>query len=327
MRRIGVLSIGVMVLVIINDSAMAGEIKKKIDFSKAAVVMPFESSLMVASSVIPETTQKYVIRFLKEEALFSAVLTPEEAKNRDKSALIEITGRLDDFSTGRTTRALLFPAYRPAYAEFDITLKDSATGTVLWERCISAEASSLSSRSSLSVPPEKVAEKFIKELKAEKRPEEYPLFHLYGYAGSMSNPSQKAFPQMGGGAEVRIAKHFSLHGEISTFLNKNNELFDFKGSDGAVRFSIGPGFHFARCLNNKLDPFFLGGISARGYYGDTGMEWSHGVDRMYYFGAGINYWFFPRYGLKLALVDHLWPTNGTSLHFMDVRAGINFGFW
>jgi hypothetical protein len=328
MRRLIILSLGIMMLARINDGALAGESKTRIDFSKTAVVMPFESSLIAASSVIPETTQKYVISLLKEAALFPEVLTSKEAKNRDKATLIEITGRLEDYSSGRTTRGILFSSYRPAYAEFSITIKDSATGTVLWERCINAEeASFASSKSRISEPSKNVARKFVKELQAEKKPEDYPLFHLYGYAGSMLNPSKKAFSQFGGGVEVRITSHLSLSGEISTFLNKNNELVDLKGNDDAIRFSIGPSFHFLRCHDNKLDPFILGGISARGYYGDTGMDWSNGVDRMYYIGLGTNYWFSPRYGLKLALVDHIWPTNGTSLHFMDVRAGINFGVW
>jgi hypothetical protein len=316
-----------MVLVFIDGWASAGERRKDIDFSKAAVVLPFESSLAAASSVIPEMAQKEAIRFLKETALFSTVLTPEEAQNRDPSTMIEITGKLEDFSTGRTGWRLFFPVNKPAYVEFEITLKDPATGTILWERRISAEASSLSSRSSLSEPVEKAVKIFVKELQAKKKPEEYPLVHLYGFSGSMSNPSMKFFPQLGGGAEVKIGKGLSLHGEISTFLNKNNEFMDTKGSDGGVRFSIGPGYHFARCCDNKLDPFLIGGISARGFYGGAGMDWSHGVDRMYYFGAGINYWFSARYGMKLAVVDHIWPANGTSLHFMDVRAGVNFGFW
>jgi hypothetical protein len=44
------------------------------------------------------------------------------------------------------------------------------------------------------------------------------------------------------------------------------------------------------------------------------------------FGGGINYWFPPRFGLKLELLNHVWPANGTTLHYMDTRVGACFGF-
>jgi hypothetical protein len=222
MRPIGVLWVATMVLVLINDDASAGETKKKIDFTKAAVVMPFESSLAAVSSVIPGTTRIDVIDFLKTAALFSEVLTPEEAKDRDKATLIEITGTLIDYSSGRTTQGLFGSGYSPASAVFDITIRDSATGTLLWERRIHAASifpsSFPSSKSRILAPPANVADYLVKEMQVEKRQDYCPISHIYGYVGSMFSPSKKAHPQLGGGMEVRIRGRLSLNGETSLCL-------------------------------------------------------------------------------------------------------------
>jgi len=328
MRQIRILSTGLVMLAIVGGSVFAE--RKKIDFSKAAVVMPFESSLKEVSSLFPETTRETIIAYLKEAALFSAVLTPEEAKDRDKANLIEITGKLEDFASGSQPGKIRGSGWKPAHAEFEIALKDLATDGVLWNHRIKADAfylfpkaSSTSQRSGL---PDNSAKEFVKQLSAEKRPKEYPFFHLYGYSGSISSPSKLTGPHFGGGGEVRIGKRFSLSGEVGTFLDENGELYNLKGRDWGVRFSIGPSYHFARRFDQKFDPFLAGGISARAYYGDTGMNWSHRTDRLFYFGGGINYWFSPRYGVKLEFLDHAWPTKGTSLHYMDMRMGICFGF-
>jgi hypothetical protein len=141
-----------------------GKHNSMIDFSKAAVVMPFESSVTKASAtLLPETTQKYVIAYLKQEALFSTVLTPEETKDKDKATLIEITGKLEDFAPGNhALPSLAVLGLTQAYTDFDIAIKDSATGNVLWKHRIKAVVYLATPPSEL---PEKVAKEFVKQLK------------------------------------------------------------------------------------------------------------------------------------------------------------------
>jgi hypothetical protein len=81
MRRIGIILTGILMPAITGGIVLAREKQNAmIDYSKAAVVMPFESSApMAVTSLLAETTQKYVITYLKKAALFSAVLTPEES--------------------------------------------------------------------------------------------------------------------------------------------------------------------------------------------------------------------------------------------------------
>jgi hypothetical protein len=145
--------------------------------------------------------------------------------------------------------------------------------------------------------------------------EEIPGVHLYFAAGVTSTPGSltRYPPTPAEGLEFRMNKHFSLSGETG-FL-PNDESVD---GTTAIRFSIGPSYHLARRFEQKLDPFLAGGITWRMYPGD----YKSGVNHLAYFGGGINYWFSPRFGLKLDLRDHAWITKGTTLHFIDMRAGI-----
>ena len=95
-KWICVLSIVTMMNVAIGAPLFAEEKPNtKIDLSKATVVMPFESSVTKASaSMLCDAMQESMIAHLKEAALFSVVLTPEEAKDKDKATLIEISGKL-----------------------------------------------------------------------------------------------------------------------------------------------------------------------------------------------------------------------------------------
>lgn len=140
---------------------------KKIDTSKAVVILPFESSVK-GQVGLPEATRAAVIQFLKDEGLFSAVLTPEEAK--DKSALLEIGANLVDFAPGnKATRMVVGLGTGRAHAGFDFTIKDSLTGNTIWQGHIketasfwSNDASSVAQRAEL---PEKIAKSLVKKLK------------------------------------------------------------------------------------------------------------------------------------------------------------------
>jgi hypothetical protein len=165
---------------------------------------------------------------------------------------------------------------------------------------------------------------FVESAIAEEIPEEFSRLYLYPFAGIMLNPNRLMRGHYGAGGEFRISKNISLDGEVSYFPFSKSE----KVLDVAVRLSIGAEYHFvAHGSYNKLDPFVSGGIAWRlNYDANDGPNWRvNGVNHMIYFGGGVNYWFSPRFGLKLEFLDHMWPTNGTTLHYMDTRVGACFG--
>jgi hypothetical protein len=88
-----------MIMAILGANLCLPQAKKKIDLSKAAVVLPFESTVN-GESGLPDATRTAVFQFLRDEGLFSAVLTPEEAKDRDKATMVEISAKLTDFAPG-----------------------------------------------------------------------------------------------------------------------------------------------------------------------------------------------------------------------------------
>jgi hypothetical protein len=145
----------------------------------------------------------------------------------------------------------------------------------------------------------------------------------------MSNPSRRTRANFTFGGEVQINQRFSLgvDGGTFPFNGSGEESRDITWN--AYRVSIGTSYHSAHHLDRKLDPFLAAGITWRleDYEKITGPHrvW-HKFDDMIYFGGGINYWVSPQYGLKLELRDHVWLTNGTTLHYMDMRVGICWRF-
>jgi hypothetical protein len=154
-------------------SSGGGAAKPKMDFAKAAVILPFESTLnKAAASGLPDATRSAVVAYLKEAALFSAVLTQEEAKDRDKATLVEVSAKLVDFAPGNmAARALVGMGSGRAHAGYDFTIKDS-TGAVIWEQRIKGVASVWSNDAPSSAQrgelPERVAKAFVSTLKSGK---------------------------------------------------------------------------------------------------------------------------------------------------------------
>jgi len=153
----------------------AQQSKKGVDLSKTAVVLPFESAVQGAPG-LPEATRAAVIQTLKESGTFAAVLTPEEAKDKDKATLIEISARLVDFAAGNEAKRLMlgFGSGR-AHAGFEFTLKDPVSGETVWQKTIKQTASYAfnfnaftSSSGERAELPKKVAKKLVQELKAQK---------------------------------------------------------------------------------------------------------------------------------------------------------------
>jgi len=151
----------------------AQDSKKGVDLSKTAVVLPFESAVQGAPG-LPEATRTAVIQTLKDSGTFVAVLTPEEAKDKDKATLVEISARLVDFAAGNAAKRVMlgFGSGR-AHAGFEFTIKNPVTGQTVWQETVKQTASLwfnsyTSSGAERAELPQKVAKKLAQDLKAQK---------------------------------------------------------------------------------------------------------------------------------------------------------------
>ena len=168
-RRISTTMRMVMLVLFWGNLGISENVKNQIDLSKTAVILPFKASVKGAFS-LPDATRTAVIQCLKDEGVFFAVLTPEEAKDKDPSAFVEISATLGDFGPGnKATRMAVGLGSGRAHAGFDFTVRDSVAGTVLWRKHIN-ETASFWSNSESSVAqraelPEKVAKSLVKEIK------------------------------------------------------------------------------------------------------------------------------------------------------------------
>ena len=147
--------------------------QNKIDTSKIAVVLPFESTVSKAGG-LPEATRTAVIQLLKDEKIFAGVLTPEEAKDKDKATLVEISAKLVEFAPGNmAARVLVGMGSGRSSAAYDFTIRDSATGNVFWQNHIKEKASVWSNSASSAVQrlelPEKIAKTLVKRLQGKKK--------------------------------------------------------------------------------------------------------------------------------------------------------------
>lgn len=173
-RSVFVISGLCIVLLTYGSTSARGAVKAKMDVSKAAVILPFDSTVASAAAVgLPDATRTAVVAYLKEANLFSAVLTPEEAKDRDKATVVEIHATLVDFAPGNmAARVMVGLGSGRAHAGYDMIIKDSATGNVIWEQRIKGVASVWSNNSSSAAQrtelPERVAKELVKQLKNRK---------------------------------------------------------------------------------------------------------------------------------------------------------------
>ncbi len=155
-------------------SSTTAQPSAQLDFSKGAVIYPFESTISdPAAAGLPDATRTAVITILKIDGIFAAVGGPEEAKG--KKTLMEITAELVDFSGGNAAiRMIVGLGTGRAHAGFAFTVKESGTGKILWKKTIKETASfwsnSASSSSQRSELPEKVAKTFVEELKKARIP-------------------------------------------------------------------------------------------------------------------------------------------------------------
>jgi len=160
----------VLIIASIGVGVSLGQQKKKgIDSSKTAVVMAFDGNGVKAAG-FPELSRTTVIQILRDEGMFAAVLTPEEAKDKDKATIIEINAKLVEFKAGNmATRVLVGLGSGRASAAYEFTFKDAASGKVVWQKTIKEKASVWSNSASSTAQrlelPEKIAKTLVKELK------------------------------------------------------------------------------------------------------------------------------------------------------------------
>lgn len=144
------------------------------DLSKGALVLSFGSSITdPAAAGLPDATKAAVISVLRSAGMFPAVGGPEDTDG--KKPWVEISADLVDFAGGNVAKRILIGlGSGRAHAGFSFTVKESATGKVLWKKTVKETASfwsnSASSSSQRSELPEKVAKSFMEQLKKAKLP-------------------------------------------------------------------------------------------------------------------------------------------------------------
>lgn len=129
-----------LIAAILKAAAPAGAVNAAVaksgpvDLSMIAVIKPFESSITDSDAAgLPDSTRTAVIQILKNKQMFSALLSPEEAAG--KRTMVEISAELVDFAPGNAaTRLMIGLGTGRAHAGFAFTVKDSATGKVLWKK-------------------------------------------------------------------------------------------------------------------------------------------------------------------------------------------------
>ena len=84
-------------------------------------------------------------------------------------------------------------------------------------------------------------------------------------------------------------------------------------TDGIGIASLNGSYHFGS--RNRIDPFVTGGYT---------LLFRSGHVNAFNLGAGVNYWFASRLGLKVEFRDHIDPNNNLNVHLWSVRTGLNF---
>jgi hypothetical protein len=141
--------------------------------------------------------------------------------------------------------------------------------------------------------------------------------NAFVYAGVSTIPGRQIYTywhgehfNVGGGGQIGIGR-LTIGGDVTGLIATGSNY-----ARNAAIASAGPGFHFFSDRERKIDPFVTGGVSVLAARG--------GVAGMAHYGGGVNYWFRDRVALRVEFRDHLWPTEGESIHFIAVRVGLTF---
>jgi len=129
-------------------------------------------------------------------------------------------------------------------------------------------------------------------------------------AGSIYTYWGGNYVNLGGGGEAALGRSFTLGGEVAGLISTRERF-----ARNAAVLTVGPACHFVSRSARKLDPFVAGGFS---------LLVSRGVQPALAIGAGANYWFQERLGLRLEFRDHIWASEGATIQFYGARFGLAF---
>ena len=134
----------------------------------------------------------------------------------------------------------------------------------------------------------------------------------YGYVffgpGWLPNGGE-GIMHVGGGGEATFKNGAGIGAELA-YLTP----FRFPG-DGLGTFSVNVSRHFLKTSGSeKVVPFLTGG-----YTGFFREGYANGVN----FGAGVNYWFKPRVGLRFEVRDNILVQDDAH-HHLNFRVGLTF---
>ena len=137
-------------------------------------------------------------------------------------------------------------------------------------------------------------------------------FRNHGYSfvapGGLSGESE-ALLHFGVGGVGRIKGNFGLGAEAGYVYCTRCGI-----NSGIGLFSINGSYHFATSRAPKVAPFVTAGYSG---------AFRQGYANLLNFGAGVDYWFRPRMGLKAEFRDHLHTSGGAS-HLWEARLAFIF---
>jgi hypothetical protein len=141
-----------------------------------------------------------------------------------------------------------------------------------------------------------------------------PAQQSHGYlfiapGGASGGGNTQATMHMGAGGEWIPGKGIGAGGEIGALGPTSGFAENVLGV-----VSLNGYYHFLH-ETRRVDPFVTGGYSLlfRSGHANTGN-----------FGVGVNYWFVPKIGAKLEFRDHVWPVDGSHIHYWGVRFGLDF---
>jgi hypothetical protein len=138
--------------------------------------------------------------------------------------------------------------------------------------------------------------------------------HSHGYlfiapGGVSGGGNTEATFQIGAGGEGVFGKGIGAGVEISALGPASSWAEDVLGVA-----SFNGYYHFIHS-GSRLDPYATGGYS---------LLFRSGHANLGNFGAGVNYWFIPRIGMKAEFRDHVWSPSDGTLHYWGVRFGLTF---
>jgi hypothetical protein len=134
--------------------------------------------------------------------------------------------------------------------------------------------------------------------------------YVYFAPGGITTSGQTAMTfQMGVGGDFVTGKGIGLGVEIGAVGPRQNFI---SGALGVL--SPNPSYHFMRGKQRKIDPYITGGYT---------MFFRGAIENLFDFGAGANYWFASKVGLKVEFRDQVY-TQAMTAQFWGLRLGLAF---